>query len=334
MNDVRVSIIIPCRNEAEHIAACIESALAFDWPQDKLEMLFVDGMSTDKTAGIIAAYAGKYPFIKLLTNPAKTVPPAMNIGIKAAKGEIIVRLDAHSSYPPDYLSRCVTLLLANDNTANAGGRFINVTNGNGPWAEPVRYVTGHSFGVGNGAFRTGTKTAFVDTVPFGTFRREIFDKVGYYDERLTRNQDNELNERIIRAGYKIAFDPEIKIFYKNQATLSGLLKQAYSTAAWNVYTLKLFPYTFRWRRFIPAAFVGYLLCLTILRGPLFRIPLLLYLLLAVYASASAPGSPAAKIRVLITFITYHVAYGAGTFRGLFNLLTGRWKNLLGKPLIP
>lgn len=332
-----VSIIIPCRNESVHIAACVESVLKFDYPSDLLEVLFIDGISTDNTAEIITGYVTKYPFIKLLNNPAKTVPPAMNIGIKNAKGAIIVRLDAHSAYPADYLSRCIDLLNSTG-AANAGGRFVNIKNGNGPWAEAVQFVTGHKFGVGNGAFRTSAKPGFVDTVPFGTFRRDIFDKVGYFDERLTRNQDNEFNARITKAGYKIAFDPNIKIFYKNQATLSGLLNQAYSTAAWNIYTLKLCPYTFTWRRFVPAVFVAYLALLpastTSGFGLLFSIPLALYAGIALYYSVTAPYGIKEKSRILITFFLYHLAYGTGTFYGVFNLATGRWKNFLGKPLIP
>lgn len=331
------SIIIPCRNEERHIASCLDAVLAFDWPKGKLEILLVDGMSTDKTAAIISEYAGKHPFIKLLTNPAMIAPPAMNIGIKAAKGEIIVRLDAHSEYPADYLSRCIDLLQST-NAANAGGRFINIKNGDSVWAEAVQFVTGHKFGVGNGVFRTGAKPGFVDTVPFGTFHRDIFDKVGYFDERLTRNQDNEFNERLIRAGYKIAFDPEIKIYYKNQATLGGLLKQAFSTAAWNVYTLKLFPYTFRWRRFIPAVFTLYLVSIMCI-APwldgfvwLYTVPGAIYAVACVIISFSAGLNIETRLAIFITFPAYHLIYGAGTLFGILDLVSGHWRRKLGQPL--
>ena len=122
----------------------------------------------------------------------------------------------------------------------------------------MAFVTAHRFGVGDSAFRTGRRPGLVDTVPCGTFHRALFKEVGLFDERLTRNQDNELNARILQAGYRIAFDPGISIHYRNQPDLKGRVRQAYFTGMWNVYTLLLHPYTWKWRRFVPMAFVSYL----------------------------------------------------------------------------
>ncbi len=306
-----VSIVIPCRNEKQHIAPCLDSVLAFDYSTEDLEIIVVDGMSTDDTRTIVRPYVEKNSTSKLLDNPKKTVSPAINIGVINARGEIIIRLDAHSTYPPEYARLCVELL-KKTKAGNAGGRFINITNGNGPWAEPIKFVTGHIFGVGSGIFRVGTKAEFVDTVPFGTFRRDLFISMGMFDERLTRNEDNEFNDRLRRAGYKIAFDPDIKIYYKNQATLSGLLKQAYFTAMWNIYTLKLYPYTFKWRRFVPAAFVAYLLLapVAVMLGitTLYSLPAMLYTAIAVCIAATAPYGLEEKLRILVTFILYHLAF--------------------------
>jgi len=328
-----ITVIIPCRNEASFIGPCLDSVLAGDVPADRLEIIVADGMSTDGTRETVARYCAKYPSIRLIDNPKFTVSPALNAGIRLAKGELIIRLDAHSQYPPSYIADCAALL-EKTGAANAGGSVINVANGNNPWAEPIRFVTGHVFGVGNGACRTSDRAGFVDTVPFGTFRREIFQKAGFFDERLTRNQDNEFNARLIRAGYKIAFDPKIKIQYRNQASLSGLLFQAYYTGMWNVYTLRLCPYTFRWRRFIPPLFVLYLLLLPVAvkLGVIALLPLLLYLFLTVIFSASDNYPVPVKIRIAATFISYHLAYGAGTLCGGLFLLTGRWKSYLYKPL--
>lgn len=331
-----VSIVIPCRNEAAHIAQCLDSVLSFDYPKEKQEVLVVDGESDDYTPLILDEYHREHPFIKVLRNPARIIPVAVNTGIKAAIGEFVVRLDAHSTYPKDYVSRCVKLLL-DTGAGNAGGRFVNVANGKGVWAEPVRLVTGHVFGVGNGAFRTGTQPGFVDTVPYGTFRRRIFDEVGFFDERLTRSEDNEFNDRLRRAGYKIAFDPGIEIYYRNQPSLRGLVKQAFYTGMWNVYALVLYPYTYKWRRFVPAVFVLYLfflpyVCLADHPCVLWAFPALLYLVINICVSLVLSDGIALLWRIPIAFFSYHLLYGSGTIIGFIHVLTGKWKTHLGRPL--
>lgn len=336
VNIPHVTIIIPCRNEGEHVSACLDKVLGFNSHKDALEVLVVDGMSTDSTRSIIKRYSLANPFIRLLDNPAKIVPTAMNIGIRAAKGEFIVRLDAHSEYPCSYVKDCLALM-EKTGAANAGGRFVTVPNGDGPWAVPVAEVTAHRFGVGTGAFRIGTKPGFVDTVPFGTFRRELFDKVGLFDERLTRNQDNEFNDRLRKSGYKVAFDPNIKITYKNQATLKGLVRQGFYTGMWNVYTLVLHPYTFKWRRFVPGAFVAYLLSTPFAfmfspYGKPYLSPGLLYVCINMAISLARRHSLTIKARIAVTFFSYHLAYGLGTLLGVFNIITGKWEDHLSKPL--
>jgi len=332
----KISIIIPCRNEEEHISACLTAVLAFDYPMNYLEILVVDGMSTDATREIINDYITKYPFIKLLDNFIKIVPTAMNIGIKAATGEFIARLDAHSEYPRSYIKDCLALI-EKTGAANAGGRFVTIPNSNGPWAVPVAEVTAHRFGVGAGAFRVGAKPGFVDTVPFGFFRRDLFEKIGLFNERLTRNQDNELNARIRRHGYKIAFDPAIQILYKNQPTLTGLIRQGFFTGMWNVYTLTLHPYTFQWRRFVPAVFVSYLLLIPLVFilsdwVIFYLLPAVLYIFINLAVAVTRDHNLSVKARIAITFVSYHLAYGAGTLFGIINIITGHWKNYFGKPI--
>lgn len=334
--DDLISIIIPCRNEEGYLASCLDSVLNFDLPYGAIEVLVIDGMSIDATPRILNDYSQRFPNIKIFRNPDQIIPVAVNIGIKNAQGGVIVRLDAHSSYPKEYLARCVKLLTTSG-AGNAGGRFVNIRNGNGIWAEPVRFVTGHVFGVGNGAFRTGTVAGFVDTVPYGTFRREIFTTVGMFDERLTRSEDNEFNDRLRRAGYKIAFDPAIEIYYKNQPTLKGLMKQAFYTGMWNVYAARLYLYTFKWRRFVPGAFVFYLLSIpfAIIYLPHYKyylLPALFYLSITLAISFIRNSGFMLQIRTAITFFSYHVSYGVGTLSGLLNVLAGNWKKHLGKPL--
>lgn len=332
-----VSVVVPCRNEAAHLGPLIDSILATSHPLDRLEIVFVDGMSTDGTRKILDDTARGHAFIRVLDNPAMITPTAMNLGIRATRGEIIVRIDAHAEYPRDYIPRCVALLKSEPAIGNAGGRAMTVPNGEGPWARAVAFVTAHRLGVGDSAFRTSRRAGPVDTVPCGTFRRRVLEEVGLFDERLTRNQDNELNSRIIRAGYTIAFDPAIHIRYRNQPSLRGLARQAYHTGKWNVYTLLLHPYTWKPRRFVPLAFVSYLATLVLaaaLRAPgrgWLAAPLALYLGLVAACSARS-GAAGGAARVAATFVSYHLSYGAGSLAGILRILLGRWRAELGRPL--
>jgi len=334
-----VAVVIPTRNEARFVRPVIDALLRSTYPRQSLEVFFVDGMSTDGTRDILAAASREHPFIHVLDNPRVIAPVALNLGIKAAHSDIIVRMDAHSEYEDDYISRCVGLLLrSGPKVANAGGKGVPQATGDGPWAKPISYILGHRFGVGGTACRTSTHAGFVDTVPFGTYFRALLVEIGMYDERLTRNQDHELNARIRRAGYAIAYDPSIRIHYRPRPDLKALTRQAFFTGMWNVYTLRLHPYTWKWRRFIPAIFVAYLAGLVVLAAagrvpPAALAPLGLYALLVggfglQGASAGAGSAP----RVAATFVSYHLSFGSGTLFGVGNLLLGRWKRYLGRPL--
>jgi FlaA1/EpsC-like NDP-sugar epimerase/lipopolysaccharide/colanic/teichoic acid biosynthesis glycosyltransferase/glycosyltransferase involved in cell wall biosynthesis len=331
-----VSVVIPCRNEARHIEAMLASVLAQDYPSHRLEVIVADGLSEDGTRAILEEASRRHPGLHVVDNPALIVPVGMNLGIRRARGEVIVRLDAHSEYPSDYVSRCVRLLLETG-AANAGGRGVNVPDGSGPWADAVAFVTSHRLGVGNSAWRTSAKPGRVDTVPFGAFRRDALERVGLYDERLTRGQDHELNARLRAAGFAVVFDPSIEIRYYNQATLAGLALQGFHTAMWNVYILRLRPFTWRWRRFIPAAFVLYLGALACAAAAAPRAaaycagPLLLYALLVCVCAAQGRRRGGAA-RVAATVASYHLCYGAGALVGAANVLTGRWLGQLGRPL--
>ena len=219
-----LSVICPIYNEEKYIANCIESILLQDYPKDDLEVLFVDGMSKDRTREIVAEYTRKYPFIRLIDNPEKIVPYAMNYGIRASKGEVIIRLDAHATYEKNYFSALVRRLneLGADNVGSVCKTdVLNKT----PKTLAIREVLSNKFGVGNSVFRTGIdKVMEVDTVPFGCWRRDVFDKYGLYDLRLVRNQDIELNKRILRGGGKIFIVPDTYCTYLARETFKGLAK--------------------------------------------------------------------------------------------------------------
>jgi hypothetical protein len=179
----------------------------------------------------------------------------------------------------------------------------------------------------------------VDTVPFGTFSRAVLDEVGLYDERLTRNQDNELNARLQKAGYTIVYDPTIRMYYRNQANLKGLVRQAFYTGMWNVYTLVLHPYTWQWRHFVPMCFVAYLAVLAAAASSSAHgaaataPPLGLYAVLVAVFSFGSGGIAGGPLPVAATFVSYHLSYGVGSLVGIANVVTGRWRADLGRPLI-
>lgn len=334
----KISVVIPCRNEEGSIRRCLQSLLDNAPVGNGLEILVVDGMSSDATRSIVLQFAKSSPNIKFLDNPGLIQASAMNIGIRASKGDVIVRLDAHSEYGNSYIKDCVNLLFSSE-AANAGGRVRTVPGGAGLLGVPFARVTSHPMGVGNSNFRTGVASESVDTVPFGTFRKDLFEKIGYFDERLTRNEDDEFNERITKAGYKIAFDPAIEIIYKNQSTFKGILSHTFFSSMWNIYAIRLHSYAWRPRRFIPFGFVLYLILLFVLTNSLplvflcvLYLPLIVYFGLISVASASSEYSLRQNILTFFTFFIYHVTYGLGTLWGLLNLSVGTWKKYLGRPL--
>lgn len=333
-----ISVIIPCRNEERHVSKCLFSVLKHKPVSWEIEILVVDGMSDDNTRAIVSEIMRANPEVRMLDNPKIIQAAGMNIGIKAAKGEIVVRLDAHSEYPETYISDCVGLLLRTG-AANAGGRVRTVPGGDGVWGVPFARVTSHPLGVGNAAFRVGGVQKFVDTVPFGTFRRSVFEEIGYFDERLTRNEDNELNERIIKAGYKISFDPSIVITYKNQHTLRGILFHTFNSSKWNIFALCLHPHAWRLRRFVPLIFLLYLLTLMPLAWPagpqirfILALPLMAYAILIGGVAFSAKDGFILNLITFFTFFIYHITYGAGMLAGIWSIFSGNWKGDLGQPL--
>jgi glycosyltransferase involved in cell wall biosynthesis len=246
----------------------------------------------------------------------------MNIGIRAARGQWILRLDAHSEYPPDYLALCVETS-RRTGADNVGGVIINVSPHKTNIGKVLHALTTHRFGVGNSGFRVGSREGLADTVPFGCFRRDVFDRIGFYDERLIRNQDYELNRRLANKGGRIWLNPAIQIRYYNQSSLSGLLRQAFATGKWNVWMWFVAPYSFAWRHVVPLGFVVALLTtLPISIGSqslaLGALGLMLLASVASFQQAMRHGIWMLPFLPFL-FFTYHVAYGLGGIQGLILL---------------
>ncbi len=318
-----ISLVIPLRNEIRYIDECLRSILAQDYPLEQMEILFVDGDSTDGTVAFLEDAARRIPQIRVLHNPDRTVPYAMNIGIRAATGEYIVRLDAHAEYLPDYVSRSIQVLRTKA-CDNAGGVWI--TRGKGFMGRTIAGALTTVFGVGNAHYRLATREGYVDTVPFGAFRRDLFDRIGLYDVRLTRNQDNEMNFRIRKNGGKIYLDPQIQCVYYCRDTLRGLMKMGYQNGKWNVVTMYLCPGSMGLRHFIPLGFVLAALGLPLLwlatgwgfLGVLWALMWTVYLLLdSFYAYTVAEGQGWQALPALLCiYPCFHLAYGVGSLAGI------------------
>jgi succinoglycan biosynthesis protein ExoA len=322
-----VSVLIPMRNEARYIGPCLDSVLANSFPEDRYEILVMDGDSTDGSRDVVLLRANQHPCIRLLRNPARVVPPGMNIGIRQAQGRYIIRMDAHSEYPKDYIENCVTEL-ERTGAANVGGRWITRPGGDSAMARAIALFTQTRVGIGNAAYRLGEGDRYVDTVPFGAFRRELFDRIGLYREDLVRHQDYELNARIREAGYPIYLSSKIYNVYYNVGTFRKFMRQAWMNGMWNPRAWVRYPISFCWRHAAPLAFAGGLLTI-VLAGILMR-PMVWIggLVLAIYLTVAACLAITIGFRggwktvpyVLILMPSYHFVYGFASILGLFRAL--------------
>jgi len=323
-----VSIVIPCRNEESFINKCLDSIIANDYPKDKLEILVVDGMSEDGTREIVENYSKKYSFIKLLSNQKRIVPTALNIGIQNASGEIIIRMDAHNVYKNNYISKCVRYLNEYD-ADNVGGIWVTLPGKESLIAKAIAIALAHLFGVGDSYFRTGVKEPrYVDTVPFGCYKREVFGKIGLFDEELVRNQDDEFNLRLIRNGGKILLVPEIISYYYGRDSLAKLWKMYYQYGYFKPLVAQKVGAILTWRQLIPSVFVGSLI-LTGLLSFFSDYFLWLFLLIVVfYLSANLAFSISIAFKgglkllpvLPIAFVTLHFSYGLGYLKGIWDFM--------------
>jgi len=312
------------RNEAAFVGACLDSLLDQLTDLQDVEILCVDGASKDKTRDIVITYAAKDSRVRLIDNPQKIVPTAMNTAIRQSRGDIIIRLDCHAEYGKNYIKNCIEVLQRTE-ADNVGGYITTAPIKDTRVARAIVATTSSRFGVGGSSFRTGGGEQEVDTVPFGCFRRDVFERFGMYDERLVRNQDIELNSRIRKGGGKIVISPSIKLTYYTRSTFTGLRQQAFNNGLWNPYTIYLTGGGLRLRHFIPLSFVLSLLCLAI--GGLFFHPLWYLLAIELLAYLSAAGFVSLQLRkeantswllLLLSFIQLHLSYGLGSLWGLLS----------------
>lgn len=331
MKKLSTSIIVPCRNERKYIVKCLDSIIAQDYPKDKLEVLVVDGMSKDGTREIVKEYIQKCPFMKLLDNPRKVVPIALNRGIKEAKGEVIMRMDAHNFYRKNYISKCIKYL-KEYNVNNVGGICVTLPGANTILARSIALAFSHPFGVGNSYFRIGSKKPrFVDTVPFGCYKKEVFEKIRPFDENLIRNQDIEFNLRLKKTGGKILLAPDIISYYHARSTLKAFAKQNFWNGFWVIYSAKFAKMPFSIRHLVPFFFVFSLidsLILLLFFHPfiyLFAFVFGSYIILNIFFSTQLCFKNGVKYfpALILSFSALHLSYGFGSIWGVIKLFISK-----------
>jgi len=326
-----VSLIVPCRNEQRFIEHLLDSLISQDYATLQLEILVVDGMSIDGTREIIQEYAKKYSRIRLVDNPRHIIPAAMNIGIDKAKGDIIMKMDAHSAYPKNYVSKCVDALQRH-NADNVGGILITKPSALTLRAKAIAYSLTHFFGVGSSPFRRqqqGSKPQQVDTVAFGCYKKDVFTRIGGYNEKLERSSDMELNLRLKRAGGTILLVPNIVASYYADATLSAFWRHNVKDGIWSTYPIKFVGNLLSWRHYIPLLFISVLIMLfalgTLIPMLFFAALLIVCLYISVAILVSIPFAIkqrrlAYMILLPTAFVIRHIGYGIGSLVGLVYVL--------------
>ena len=321
-----VSIIIPCKNEEKYIRTVLDNIIAQDYPKHNVEVFVVDGMSTDESKTIIEEYSLKYPNIYYIENINETVPYALNRGIKKSRGMIMI-MGAHSTYPADYIKKLVYWSYKLD-ADNVGGVMNTMPANNSFKARAIARAMSSSFGVGNAYFRTGTQTVKqVDTVTFGFYKREVFERIGLFDENLTRNQDDEFNARLTKNGGKIYLIPEVEISYFARSHFKQLWKMFYQYGYFKpLVNLKLGKVS-TLRQLVPPLFVISFLSGLVLSSFSKILSFLTLLLLGIYltgnlisAVISAKKSPVLIPFLSASFMIIHFSYGFGYAKGLLDFV--------------
>ena len=322
---VAVSIVIPCRDERDHIESCLRSILAQVPPPGGFEIIVADGMSGDGTREILKRLAEEDPRLRVIDNPGRIVSTGLNAAIRAAQGQIIIRMDVHTDYASDYICQCLAVL-----------EETGADNVGGPWVAKAEGLVGRAiarafqspFSVGGPHGHNASYEGTLDTVYLGCWQREIFDRIGPFDEELVRNQDDEFNLRLRRAGGKIWQSPRIRSWYRPRESLRALFRQYMQYGYWKVRVIQKHRMPTSVRHFIPGSFVCFLTVLPLI-SLVWHPAVWGWLgLLGMYSMCSITTSFLIAARtewklfpiLPLVFACYHLAYGYGFLRGLWDFV--------------
>ncbi|MHC1740780.1 MAG: glycosyltransferase family 2 protein [Anaerolineaceae bacterium] len=323
----RVSLIIPCFNEETRILTLLQAIAAQNYPLKDMEVIIADGQSTDRTRTIIEEYQQQHQFpqIRVIENPKRIIPSALNLAIKIATGELIVRMDAHTLPAENYVTLCIQAF-DEGKGENIGG-VIDIAPGSESWiGRSIAVATRHPLGVGDAKYRWTTKAGYADTVAFGTYARKTFDEIGFYDESLLVNEDYELNVRLRAHGGRIWIDPAIRATYYSRPNLTSLARQYFIYGFYKFKMLRQHPGTIRWRQALPPLFVLGILMLLLLAVFWKFAQVLLILVISLYLLILIAGSIPEVIKqkklfllagIPLAIITMHFSWGTGFWCSIF-----------------
>lgn len=322
-----VSVVIPVYNEEKYIHKLIKSIKQQDYDFTNIEVIFVNGNSEDKTVELIKNDLKDSNIdFKIIENEKRLTPISVNLGIKNSKNDIIIRLDAHSEYPKNYITKCVYYL--NKTGADNVGCTIKTIDDSNKIGKAISNVLSSKFGVGNSEFRTNGKSGYVDTVPYGTFKRELFEKIGYFNEELPRSEDNEFNHRIIENGGRVYLFDDISVKYHPRNKISKLMNMGIENGKWGMYTSYIIPGTMKLRHFIPLLFVlgiiaGIMLIICKIKWTtrIFLATIILYFTIDfMYTVYYIVIDGLSQIICFIVYPLFHISYGIGSIFGIGKII--------------
>lgn len=316
-----VSIIVAARNEEHHLGACLEALLAQDYPLERLEILVMDGRSTDRTRETAARYVGGDGRVRLLDNPEQVAATAFNHGIRAARGTYVGVMSGHAIPAPDYVTRAVRALHQTGAWA-VGGKIVRRSRT--PIQRGIALATSSPYGVGNAAHNYASTAQAAETVFPGMWPREVFERVGWFNPSLVRNQDDEFSYRIRRAGGLVWYDPAIRVAYEPRSTLEAVFSQYRQYGYWRVRVVEMHPGALRFRQLVPAIWLLGVAAAGLGIALRNRLQLLAIPSVAAYLGVMSMASMRTAGRhgagpMLAALTTMHAAYGWGMLQGLVTL---------------
>lgn len=320
-----VSVLLVTRNEQAYIEKALHSLINQTYPKDRYEIIVVDGESSDNTLKIVSNLIKQCETesidIHIINNPKHILSSGWNLGIKHARGDYVIRIDAHSEAAANFIEKNVETMLAVKDAVCVGGKLVTKSlDGDN---DIIAKVLSSPFGVGNSSFRVSERPSYTDTAVYGLYKKEIFEKVGFFNEKLVRNQDIDLHSRIRAAGEKFYFNPEISCIYYSRNTVKKMVRQAFGNGKWNMVLLKCHNFALSLRHLVPFVFVMYLIISSIL-GFFSRYfwfleigILLLHALLGVIAACAKTRKLSEVVKMTFLFLILHLSYGTGYLAGIF-----------------
>jgi glycosyltransferase involved in cell wall biosynthesis len=318
-----VSIVVPLRNEARHLDRFVGRLAGLRYGRGAVELFLVEGDSTDGTRArlesALPTLRRAHPGwrIEILRNPGGRIPRGLNLGVRAATGDVIVRLDAHTLFPPDYLEACVAVL-ERTGAANVGGVVATDPGADTPMARAIARARSDRFGAGGSSFRTGATSGPRRTVPFGCWPRATFARFGLFEERLHRNQDIEFNGRIRAGGGAVHQEGSIVSRYLAPASLGALARKHFANGEWNVYATAVRPGCLSRAHAVPAAYLAGVAAAGVLQ-PWAAPALLAGLYLLDLGRALKVGKELGPFRLATAFFTIQMGHGLGQLKGALGL---------------